>query len=451
MASTNVSNWPPDHAQLGDLRLYLSSREEHVSHLAVRASVLQSELKACELEKSRAEDDIAEIKQLLNPIRRVPNDILRQIFLTSIQRAHSHFYEPATSLDRRGPPWTLTGVCSNWRTVVISDPLLWSTMSVVIPPRVHPPHVEHCNDACRRCVQSLIMQLSRTEKNMLDVSITVSYGYPGGCSKASTILTAMLISTAARWKTLTLRLSSPLPRRDLLWSSIKLSLTSLTRLWLCSQSERATEYEDLFTEAVKLEFLHIEGTGRDFSIPPQSLRVLEHHSARGMTLTLNNLSHFSNLEILSLIIFEHTNIGEAITFPKLQRLSISGKNIQSFLGKLSLPSLASLHAQGDSISTASIWHMQKRSEARKLIELSFHTDCLVDAEIVRLLGKNEGLQHVCIQETITTGPSGVLPLLELRLCSETFLPHLKSFKLQTRQPNRLSQDRVLRYRPDIQL
>ncbi|KAF8880478.1 hypothetical protein CPB85DRAFT_1234172, partial [Mucidula mucida] len=57
---------------------------------------------------------------VLNPVRRVPNDILREIFLCACARSAekpSHVY--------LCPPTFLAAVCRSWNRIVVTFPLLW--------------------------------------------------------------------------------------------------------------------------------------------------------------------------------------------------------------------------------------------------------------------------------------------------------------------------------------
>lgn len=61
-------------------------------------------------------------KEILAPISRVPCEVLEQIFLHTLPPG---FVKPST----RQSPLLLTAVCRKWRSIALSTPLLWSSLS----------------------------------------------------------------------------------------------------------------------------------------------------------------------------------------------------------------------------------------------------------------------------------------------------------------------------------
>ncbi|KAJ6561809.1 hypothetical protein B0H19DRAFT_943958 [Mycena capillaripes] len=64
---------------------------------------------------------------LLSPIRRIPDDILREIFVSCLPQTHNAVISP------RKAPLLLCDVTSGWRYVALSTPQLWSSLHLVIP------------------------------------------------------------------------------------------------------------------------------------------------------------------------------------------------------------------------------------------------------------------------------------------------------------------------------
>ncbi|KAJ6561804.1 hypothetical protein B0H19DRAFT_903367, partial [Mycena capillaripes] len=59
---------------------------------------------------------------LLLPIRRIPDDILRKIFVSCLPQTQNAAISP------REAPILLCGVTSGWRHVALSTPQLWSSL-----------------------------------------------------------------------------------------------------------------------------------------------------------------------------------------------------------------------------------------------------------------------------------------------------------------------------------
>ncbi|KAJ7607900.1 hypothetical protein FB45DRAFT_1039971 [Roridomyces roridus] len=90
-------------------------------------------LKSARAQLTCCDNDTHAFKTILSPIRRVPLEILGEIFAWTVpairEKTLSHPSTVADSLEQG--PWALTHVCSRWRVVAISTPSLWSL--VVLP------------------------------------------------------------------------------------------------------------------------------------------------------------------------------------------------------------------------------------------------------------------------------------------------------------------------------
>ncbi|KAJ7755544.1 hypothetical protein B0H16DRAFT_1521099 [Mycena metata] len=68
---------------------------------------------------------------LLSPVRRLPGDVLREIFVSSLPSTHN-----AIIADREAP-LLLCHVCAGWRSIALTTPRLWSSLHVVVPNQSH--------------------------------------------------------------------------------------------------------------------------------------------------------------------------------------------------------------------------------------------------------------------------------------------------------------------------
>ncbi|KAK0501827.1 hypothetical protein EDD18DRAFT_1432189 [Armillaria luteobubalina] len=86
--------------------------------------------------QEKAEWEIANYHTIKAPHRRLPDDMLSEIFFhcanqdlqSNIDRIEKD-QDTITSFDNRLAPWILTRVCKHWRAVVLSLPRLWSTLA----------------------------------------------------------------------------------------------------------------------------------------------------------------------------------------------------------------------------------------------------------------------------------------------------------------------------------
>ncbi|KAI0719231.1 hypothetical protein C8Q72DRAFT_864085 [Fomitopsis betulina] len=120
---------PPTQASLAEARRELSSRQDSVQALSDRIRTAEEELARTvaiaksairELEKERDElqERVAHTLAYVAPIRRLPHELLRYIFLLNFEEY------PCCA-------WVLSAVCTLWRRQVLSTPTMWSKIRLV--------------------------------------------------------------------------------------------------------------------------------------------------------------------------------------------------------------------------------------------------------------------------------------------------------------------------------
>ncbi|KAK7031033.1 hypothetical protein VNI00_013823 [Paramarasmius palmivorus] len=196
------SNYAPSQEELKEIEALISEPEKQVQLLNEKISQLQAE-------RNRLQKFIDNHRALLSPARRLPRDIIAEVFL------HCLPVDQLPTCDASEAPLVLTTVCRSWREIAITTPRLWRAIHFILP-----PHYEYTiNDKVRELFhlrkEGLQLWLSRTGSVPLTISC---YGLPLE-SKPWTIreaLTAMyteyleiLSQYSARWKTLYL---SNIPR-----------------------------------------------------------------------------------------------------------------------------------------------------------------------------------------------------------------------------------------------
>ena len=120
----------------------------HTNHALCRSELKHAREIVLEVEDdlARLEDQIAQLQQkrdalmkyakdhraLLTPIRRVPPEILSDIFLACLPpvRLIQQPQPESSVFDVKSPPWVFGHVCGQWRAVALSSPRLWSSVSV---------------------------------------------------------------------------------------------------------------------------------------------------------------------------------------------------------------------------------------------------------------------------------------------------------------------------------
>ncbi len=127
-------NDAPTDAELSDFQETVKTAPNRLAELDEKIAHARKELDTLILERISIEADMGDAKALSSPVRRLPPDVLRAICLDVIPSPR----EIMSTLDDHGglnhtkPPWTLSQVCRSWRSIIVSSPELWSSMSLVL-------------------------------------------------------------------------------------------------------------------------------------------------------------------------------------------------------------------------------------------------------------------------------------------------------------------------------
>lgn len=119
---------PPTAATIASARQVLHSTQSELSALQSRLQDAEAKLakivaeSKCAInemqqEQSVLEDKIAHTLAYVSPIRRLPQELLRQIFLINFE-------------DFPCCAWVLAAVCSPWRRLALNMPRIWSRVSL---------------------------------------------------------------------------------------------------------------------------------------------------------------------------------------------------------------------------------------------------------------------------------------------------------------------------------
>ncbi len=167
------------HQNIATLDDHLLSLRQSLCRLESLTALIQTQIDTTSTAKQQLESISA-------PIRRLPRDILLEIF--SLCRPDPD-HKPR--LAARDYPWTLGHICHWWRDIVHSSPTLWSV--VVLYPPYNPEIIE------------LLLQRSAN----VPLSVYIFVHHPGGSTHSSTIIDRIM-GLCHRWSKLELRVNAPL-------------------------------------------------------------------------------------------------------------------------------------------------------------------------------------------------------------------------------------------------
>ncbi|EGN94142.1 hypothetical protein SERLA73DRAFT_78064 [Serpula lacrymans var. lacrymans S7.3] len=123
------TNYVPSVSQVKDIKAQIA--ESRVSLSAKRAAIARHRkmLKQLESEEADARKYVEDCEALLTPARRMPPEVITNIFKYCLPSEGSR---PSTS----DAPLLLSRICSHWRQVVLSTPHLWSALNLHLPARI---------------------------------------------------------------------------------------------------------------------------------------------------------------------------------------------------------------------------------------------------------------------------------------------------------------------------
>lgn len=119
---------------LAQKEIQLSSLRHEISQVQSLITNLTSKLDALTFEVSSTIDEISQHAALLSPIRRMPIEIMQEIFIHCLPSDKYITPHPMKA------PLLLAQICSPWRQAVLSSPRLWNSLAVHLH-HLHPPEL----------------------------------------------------------------------------------------------------------------------------------------------------------------------------------------------------------------------------------------------------------------------------------------------------------------------
>ncbi|KAJ7592528.1 hypothetical protein C8J56DRAFT_479015 [Mycena floridula] len=119
----------PTEAERAYLNQLLSTSNDEISRLTATIDKLV-------LEREALQQNVASYQAILAPIRRLPEDMLREAFVSCLP------YNKATTPDVTEAPLVLGRICRSWRELSLSTPALWASIHVQFFQDFKPPQVQ---------------------------------------------------------------------------------------------------------------------------------------------------------------------------------------------------------------------------------------------------------------------------------------------------------------------
>ncbi|KAK1231306.1 hypothetical protein PQX77_005586 [Marasmius sp. AFHP31] len=132
LASLAESNDPPSTLEANVLCQEYNEHTTLAASLDMEMAQLQASMVALERRRKQTLGRLPAYKLALNPIRRLPNEILAYIFALCVdnkpfaERQRTAHDGVCFTLSPKNPPWVLSYVSRKWRSLALSLPQLWT-------------------------------------------------------------------------------------------------------------------------------------------------------------------------------------------------------------------------------------------------------------------------------------------------------------------------------------
>ncbi|KAJ7073071.1 hypothetical protein C8F01DRAFT_1106110 [Mycena amicta] len=194
------TNQVPTQMQCDAIRDFLQTPREEEAKLAAEVTRLSILLDAAMEQRDSLREVIHAHEALLSPLRRAPDDVLREIFLRTLPETRN----AALSADEG--PLLLASVCKRWKQIVFKTPRLWAAMHIVVPIASDRPRVRQLAKMARAWLKkSGVVPLVISMK----ISSSLSFAFPQSpAARTASPLLPALLSVSRRWKNVQLVLST---------------------------------------------------------------------------------------------------------------------------------------------------------------------------------------------------------------------------------------------------
>ncbi|KAJ7590479.1 hypothetical protein C8J56DRAFT_826370 [Mycena floridula] len=190
------SNEPPSQTQESQFRELLTEGVQELRDFDERIAAMRRDLEVLVTQRASKRREVEGYRSVLHPIRRLPKEILCEIFLSFVNEEIEDS-EENSSLDPSSMIWILPQVSADWRSIVLSFPRMWSTVRLT--------DEDFDMDRLPNTIRMLEAQLHRSGSYELSLTIDSPVSLAINSSvdlSKSHLLFENLFSTSSRWKQL---------------------------------------------------------------------------------------------------------------------------------------------------------------------------------------------------------------------------------------------------------
>ncbi|KAF8802727.1 hypothetical protein BYT27DRAFT_7196460 [Phlegmacium glaucopus] len=310
-----LSNTPPSDAEAIDILKVISVVEAQTLEIIQEDTMISHQL-------DRANQFLHDHRSILSVIRRIPPEILQEIFIQTIL--------PWENCRWNTVPWSLPQVCRLWRITALSISTLWSKLPTIY---LH-----------KKTPRSYVAQITELLVRSRDAPISFYLCAPFKELDSHPIIDALVLHSE-RWQTVAIDSTN---LTIFAFKGVKGRLSSLRTLSLEVWRQTDPVVLDIFEDAPQLREVHLDGPFPGAIRLPfsQLTRYKERVRGRGMAdYTISLATSLTTLEVSRF--YESPGI-PVITLPSLTILKVQFDDVppQGFLDNLTLPAIQEIWVAG---------------------------------------------------------------------------------------------------------
>ncbi|KAK7056342.1 hypothetical protein VNI00_002896 [Paramarasmius palmivorus] len=429
LAKLHASNASPSAIEKTTCCSELIAIESRIATLEHNITESLKGIDVMQEEQSRLTDYARIYQNILHPIRSLPADVLREIFLVCLECKGSDIMNPALDipknvLDPRLPPWNLSQVCRAWRRITLETPLLWTVLRLAIT---------KTGSSKRRSSAARLLTTFLSRSRNLPLSVDLSSSQPVG---SDNLLLFTLCSHSYRWERL--RVTFVPMTGDLvegMTSLVKSEVPILHSLYFDVQASFGRQrIVDAFEDAPNLRNITVPGLSpsllANIRVPWPQLTQF-HRLAIPFRVSTTHCDHLSRMP--DLLVYTDKDFvcppGPAIHLPHLEELNIT----LSLSNPTTAPVAMNRLQMGEKFTELRVYLTcpdDKESLTQFLFRwggnlrsLSLRGPAFTDSEIVEMLGHLKALEHLSLYTM--TPQAELLKALGEQTQGQWFLPRLQ--------------------------
>ncbi|KAJ7467774.1 hypothetical protein B0H11DRAFT_47263 [Mycena galericulata] len=335
------SNMPPELSEVPFIQSTIANTDAYLTRLRLGDAGIQQ----LEEEHASLSTYLAQNKAILSPLRRMPPEILAEIFVWTLPSFADASLRDVFNIN--DSPWVLTHISSHWRAVSISTPALWSLITINYDEeRVYP-------------LAAIQAQIHRAQ------SLKIHFYPSDNClpDGPQMEMFALLAENALRWEELSMGVNrAMLPHLTVLRHRVPL----LRRLWLEWNDEDPVLIDSVecFIDAPSLIVVGVYEEYPSVSIPMPTHQLTRYQLGGSMEMHLRILRLAINLVEACVEIPPNTEaaLPQMVEHLSLRRLFVSDAAILDYIKAPALEEIALWASGNDSAhNSAHLLPFQDRS------------------------------------------------------------------------------------------